>query len=805
MPVSRAFRVSTYLTLLLACACLGYAELPFLPFMPYFLGGVGAFLLGAFLLEGRWAMSAWMANALGVVVAGVAAVWVSVLARAHAAGTDFSTGAIPWPAALLPHMGPLLMLLLLVKLYRPKKMNDYWLLQTIGFLQVALACVLSGEALFGLLLLGYLVAGLWCLSLLQLHGAAEAAGAGRPPAARAAVPWRLLGLARAGRWALAVALLGGLTFLLIPRPGNTYWDTNRLTAAAVQRLTTGYSEEVDLNRVGTVTSNDEPAFEVRATDARGRPVENLGEGRRWRGITLERYYRGHWTSAGPVLDLMAALHGRTRPPGTLRMNRGPMPRMALLPIDGRVLKKNQDLPRLGDGEVILTFRVERRRAGGLFLAEPVVLEPGTNVHPYRALTIPAGVPPGALFYESWGGLAPVPWNASGVYVYAQATAPRPPGREDLTPLGSAERLPDEVTGPAPLLPPFRKEARRLLRRVVAAHQAGLLAEHLEPDRDGVSIRPEHQERVARALCHYLATSGDYGYSEKLTRFDRGLDPTLDFLVNVKTGHCQRFATGLALMLRALGIPTRLVKGFRGADHEGGGRYIVRQSHAHSWVDALVPAAALGGRRCWLTLDPTPDHDRAGMAGLTWAEVWDKLGREGALLWRSLVVEFNPDQQREALLGLWGLVSPARWLPGLGAWVSDSLSGRFWTKAGFWILALPAGFLLYRLARRRRRGTRRTGGPARATGFYARLLAILARRCRLRPDGAQTPREFAEAARQRLAGTAAGADLADIPATVVDRFYHVRFGREDLSEAECQQIDRLLTRLDRTLAGKPAPA
>ena len=38
---------------------------------------------------------------------------------------------------------------------------------------------------------------------------------------------------------------------------------------------------------------------------------------------------------------------------------------------------------------------------------------------------------------------------------------------------------------------------------------------------------------------------------------------MDFLVNVKQGHCERFASALALMLRSQGIPSRVVVGFRG--------------------------------------------------------------------------------------------------------------------------------------------------------------------------------------------------------------------------------------------------
>src|SRR5262249_59177878 len=72
-----------------------------------------------------------------------------------------------------------------------------------------------------------------------------------------------------------------------------------------------------------------------------------------------------------------------------------------------------------------------------------------------------------------------------------------------------------------------------------------------------------------------------------------LAPTLDFLWNIKQGHCHRYAGGLTLMLRSLGIPARIVKGFRGADALGDGTYAVRQSHAHSWVEVLLRRSVPG--------------------------------------------------------------------------------------------------------------------------------------------------------------------------------------------------------------------
>src|SRR5262249_9554344 len=134
---------------------------------------------------------------------------------------------------------------------------------------------------------------------------------------------------------------------------------------------------------------------------------------------------------------------------------------------------------------------------------------------------------------------------------------------------------------------------------------GLLPSDVLERRDQFTgaIHSENAERVAVALEQHLAQSGEYGYSLELTRDDYSIDPTLDFLMNTKSGHCNRFASGLALMLRSLGIPCQLVSGYRGVELRSDGTYEVRQCQAHTWVEAIIerrdadPAHGMrGGRR-----------------------------------------------------------------------------------------------------------------------------------------------------------------------------------------------------------------
>jgi len=82
------------------------------------------------------------------------------------------------------------------------------------------------------------------------------------------------------------------------------------------------------------------------------------------------------------------------------------------------------------------------------------------------------------------------------------------------------------------------------------------------------------------------------------------------------------------MLRSAGIPARIVNGYRGAEipeDRPRGTYIVKESHAHSWVEALVGIgeAPDGVRYYWLTLDPTPVPLGTSASGsFSWSDLWD---------------------------------------------------------------------------------------------------------------------------------------------------------------------------------------
>jgi protein-glutamine gamma-glutamyltransferase len=103
--------------------------------------------------------------------------------------------------------------------------------------------------------------------------------------------------------------------------------------------------------------------------------------------------------------------------------------------------------------------------------------------------------------------------------------------------------------------------------------------------------------AALKLNHYLSTQFKYTL---VIKQQSQLDPLEEFLFVRRSGNCEYFAASLAVMLRSLGIPARVVGGFQRGEWNPYGRYfMVRLKDAHSWVEASFDGAG------WVTLDPSP--------------------------------------------------------------------------------------------------------------------------------------------------------------------------------------------------------
>ena len=139
---------------------------------------------------------------------------------------------------------------------------------------------------------------------------------------------------------------------------------------------------------------------------------------------------------------------------------------------------------------------------------------------------------------------------------------------------------------------------------------------------------------ARALETYLRTH--FSYSLHLSRTVPH-DPLANFLFERKQGHCEYFASSMAVMLRSLGIPSRVVNGFRtGEFNDVTSQYVVRASNAHSWVEAYFP------NHGWVAFDPTPGASIPARTGWSRVSLYvDAL----ASFWREWVVNYDVGHQQ----------------------------------------------------------------------------------------------------------------------------------------------------------------
>jgi transglutaminase-like putative cysteine protease len=104
------------------------------------------------------------------------------------------------------------------------------------------------------------------------------------------------------------------------------------------------------------------------------------------------------------------------------------------------------------------------------------------------------------------------------------------------------------------------------------------------------------EGKLRAIEQHLTR--EYTYSRNVQR-PFSDDPLLDFLFEQRRGHCEYFASALALLGRSVGVHTRVAMGYRVSEKSPFGYYVVRDRNAHAWVEAYLPG------RGWVTRDATP--------------------------------------------------------------------------------------------------------------------------------------------------------------------------------------------------------
>jgi transglutaminase-like putative cysteine protease len=254
------------------------------------------------------------------------------------------------------------------------------------------------------------------------------------------------------------------------------------------------------------------------------------------------------------------------------------------------------------------------------------------------------------------------------------------------------------------------------------------------------------EGRARALEEYLRRH--HGYTVRPVS-DRAAEPLADFLLRRRQGHCEYFASAMAVLLRLVGVPARVVTGFQsGVFNPVSGWQVIRASDAHSWVEAWM------GGRGWVTFDPTPPLPAPVAPAL-----WMRLGwyvDAAETFWDEWVLRYDLDRQLvlASKMESSGRDLSTQWrdrVHARAAELKDSLVA-WGRRYGLVVLAAAAlagaayagapRIRAHSRARRRlRQAERGAAQPSDATLLYTRLLSLLARRGYEKPAWL-TPAEFA---------------------------------------------------------------
>lgn len=655
------------------------------------------------------------------------------------------------PTVYILDLSHFMIFLACCKFFELSSHRDYALVATISFLLLVISGFASGSPIFGLVLVLDLTLGLvWLMHFQSVRAElliAQRREKGMRPLGLALPVPRQTGVRRAAFMlpamlcAIGMLLLAGLVFLAVPRG----WGRGLFVRiqGVMPTAVTAYSPEITLEDAHLI-EDDTPVMKVRFIDKDG-PLNSERLVPYMRGTTFERYDRSRWFPLRRSQTLLTvASHGAPRS----------LARAMDLPPDAGVVTQEIWLGNLSSGYLFSMYPpldISSKDIENIRLNE-------------KDLSIHTDERP-----------------RSGVRYVVRTAMNLPPASRVLL-----DPPPENPTRPARMSvihPDVRRFAQEFFERY------------------GDPADPLQRRKLATNLCDYF-TSGEFEYTLNRGARLQGTDAIRDFLFVRRRGHCEYFASAMAVMCQAAGIPARIVNGYMGGEyHETGGYFQFRQKDAHAWVEVFVSDEG------WVLFDPSPRVLSRGVAGeqglLTKARNFMDLLQ---FKWSTLVVAFDAENWYNLVEGL------SSWLEKLQAtersgnpqitlmsilWGPDLLP--LWQRFFYWLLlVLVACFLVLTLRALgilslmlreylSATGRRREKAPRRVDArFYDRLLLLLASKGHAKLHH-QTPMEFAvDLARSSR-------DFAPLP-RLTECFYRAQYGRRSIGREENVQIRAFLARL-----------
>jgi hypothetical protein len=703
-------------------------------------------------------------------------------------------------------IGQFLVLLQLVKLYEQRANRDYAQLIILSLLLMVAAAINTASLAFGVMFMAYLFLSLYVCLLFHLKVESEDARKAitlpdiepNPNTLRQDQRYLSSSMRRLTVLISIVAVAMAINvFLFFPRGTGA----NLLGPLQFKptRALTGFSEQVGFQQVARITQNFAPVAHVQVWH-NDKPVEGT-EPLLLRGLTLD-YYNGN-------------VEGR--------WGRQPYQWMRLLgPGRDKSTERDADSIRLTDeppGPDVWRLKVNLQPTGSsvLFAVQgPIAVQPSRRagmryseydevVQLQEQLVQPLEyevICRGSLKYKD--PPVQVVRMGRGFGGGPPAATTRPSSNIDPQ-IAEYVRRP-EVSGVGPgNVPLVQLRQQEIDRQLAELDQAGR-ARPIGP----YTVLTRYDEQIALNIEKHLRST--FSYTLDLTDAKRieGQDPMVAFLYDLKRGHCEYFAGAMTLMCQSLGMPARMVIGFKCDEYNAiGGFYMVQQNHAHAWVECRTGDKPENAK--WGTFDPTSGRDDNTIRAATmWTRVrhfFDYLEHT----WANNVIAYDRGSRDNLVQSLENRLTSTA--------VTGSQKFTEWPKAlrnqnwaissqvisiliGLAVLTLfgAIGWFVwerYKLWRRAERigldalPTEERLRLVRQLGFYDDLVRLLERRGMTRPRHL-TPMEFSDS-------------LAFLPAEVyhsvrrlTEVFYRIRYGRHELSPGQREKLNHAIERIESIL-------
>jgi transglutaminase-like putative cysteine protease len=515
----------------------------------------------------------------------------------------------------------LVLFAVVVRTFSLRRDRDYTMLAILAFLMVLASAVLTVDSVFLFFFAGFILIAVATFILMEMRRSARAAKFQARHSSDAQEHRHLaFSLVRVTpSLVLMILVCAAAVFFLLPRMSAGYLGGYSFGTD----FSTGFSDRVQLGRIGQIQQSDAVVMHIQIDgDRQGLYALH------WRGVALVNFDGKNWSNS---------------------------PEQVVL-------------PREADGEFAIPVYSQGVAQASLARTQSA---PGTRKHliHYRVLMEPIGT---NIFF-----LAPWARRVSGAYRTLQIDAGGAVSDLDSQRSVSLYEADSDISTPSPeqlrtatdYFPPFALAYLQLPG--LDPRIAQLAAQITGP-------APNNYDKAA-ALEKYL--KGHYGYTLQLPRSPVD-DPLANFLFERKQGHCEYFASSMAVMLRTLRIPARVVNGFRSDEfNDVTGNYVVRAKNAHAWVEAYFPGYG------WITFDPTPGGAVGSPQG--WGRAMLYLDA-AASFWREWVVSY--DSAHQSVLGQ-SVLSGTR---------SSMERARMWARLRY--------ARLLNLARRSQRGVEHSPGP-----------------------------------------------------------------------------------------------